>query len=545
MNVRPVANSGSRHDASRPRLLDRLGPAGLVVATIAVSAVARVLFDAAIGFGVGEGYYVASARHLALSYFDQPPLFLWVTWLMLRFYEATDTLMLRLPFLAMFGVTTWLMFLFGKRLFGEWAGAWSAVILNLSLVFTLSVGSWVQPDAPLFLFLLAAALCVSELAFGEPRRPLLLWCGAGAAFGLALLSKYHAALTLLGLLIFVATTPGYRAWFMSRGLLCAAVIATVIFSPVLIWNAQNEWVSFLFQGERAVGSGLHPEWLLRSILGQGALIGVLIWPPLMVVFFKALRQGPADPKSWFLCCLGMLPLILFTVVALWAPLGLHFHWQAPGYVFLFPLLGRAVADRMQRNDRPTRNWLLSSATLMAASLAFVASQAQYGWVHAILPSALKAGAYADTNPTHELLKWDGLRAKLVEEGLLPNDRLFAISNSWKSVGRADTELGDTIPVVTFSNDPRNIAFGWDDRKFLGWDALIITTGASSKPPDGLKHYFADIRAGLDFDVRLGGDVAEVVRVFVGHNYRTPYPLPLPPARVHDRLQKRSTNLKSN
>ena len=57
----------------------------------------------------------------------------------------------------MFGVSTWLMYRLGAYLFGAWAGVWAALLLNLSAVFFLSVGSWVQPDGPLFLFLLAAA----------------------------------------------------------------------------------------------------------------------------------------------------------------------------------------------------------------------------------------------------------------------------------------------------------------------------------------------------------------------------------------------------
>ena len=64
--------------------------------------------------------------------------------------------------------------------------------------FTVSVGSWVQPDAVLFFFLTAAALPIVELAFDETRHPLRQWVIAGLWFGLAMLSKYHSALILAG-----------------------------------------------------------------------------------------------------------------------------------------------------------------------------------------------------------------------------------------------------------------------------------------------------------------------------------------------------------
>jgi hypothetical protein len=58
--------------------LTRSGPKGLVLWTIAFGAAARLAWGWAIGYGSGKSYYVATARHLALSYFDQPPLSLWM-----------------------------------------------------------------------------------------------------------------------------------------------------------------------------------------------------------------------------------------------------------------------------------------------------------------------------------------------------------------------------------------------------------------------------------------------------------------------------------
>jgi hypothetical protein len=507
---------------TRPSFLTRSGPTGLVLWTIAISAVVRLLLAGVLGYGTGEGYYLATARHLALSYFDQPPVSLWLSWAMIQIFGVGSEFGTRLPFVLMFGVTTWLMFRLGARLFGEWAGAWAAVLLNLSLVFATSIGSWVQPDGPLFLFLLAAAIPIVDLCFGKPARPMLTWALAGAAFGLAFLSKYHAALTLAGLLLFVATAPGYRGWFFSRGLVVAAAIATVIFLPVLIWNGENHWASFAFQGGRLEGEGLRFDWLLRSIGGQAVLIGILIWPPLMVVFWKGLRAGPRDPKSWLLCCLAIIPIILFTVVALWAPLGWHFHWQAPGYVFLFPLLGKAVAERLDRGDVLTRRWLQASAVILVLIVAFVATQARFGWVHAVLPASLKE----QVNPTAELLKWDGLREALVKDGILPNKRLFAIVPSWTIVGRVDTEIGDDIPVVVLSKDPRNIAYGWNVDDFLGWDAVIITPD-NGKRKDRFAEYFREMGPPSTVEVRLGGVTVETLRVVHARDYYRPYPLPLP------------------
>ena len=73
---------------------------------------------------------------------------------------ASD-LRVRLPFIALFAVTTWLMFRLGTALYGARAGLLAAVASNLSPVFSVTTGTWVLPDGPLDCALVGAALCLS------------------------------------------------------------------------------------------------------------------------------------------------------------------------------------------------------------------------------------------------------------------------------------------------------------------------------------------------------------------------------------------------
>jgi hypothetical protein len=505
----------------------RLSPTDLVVWTIVVSAAIRLVMGQLVGYGNGEGYYLASARHLAFSYFDQPPLFLWIAHAAIAVFGTSSSLLPRLPFIAIFAGTTWLMYRLGARLFGEAAGAWAAFLLNLSTLFTVSVGSWVQPDAVLFFFLTAAALPIVELAFGQPERPLRQWALAGACFGLAMLSKYHAALILAGLVIFVATTPGYRTWFLKPGVILAGVIATAVFAPVMIWNAEHQWVSFTFQGGRIVrSSGLRFDWLGRDILGQALLIGPLIWPALMLFYFKALKVGPRDPKSWLLSCLAITPIIVFTLASLWAPLGWHFHWQGPGYLYLFPLLGKAVADDMERGNRGTRTWLAASTGVLVLVVGLLGTQAASGWMHRYLAPFNPSKPYNTTNPTREVLEWRPLRAALDQRGLLNQSNLFVVAGKWFEAGHADVVVGDRLPVVCLSRDPRNIAYAWDDRRFTHWDALIVVPSNSHQDPVAdYQGYFRSITPLPDVEVPLGGQTALTLHLWRAHDYYRPYPLP--------------------
>ncbi len=513
--------------------LARLGldrPRQLVVWTIVVGTLLRLVSAALYGLGNGESYYLATARHLALSYFDQPPLSLWIAWGTMNLTGTESALVLRLPFILMFAGTTWLMFRLGALLFGEAAGAFAALLLNVAPVFTGMVGVWMEPDGPLMLFLLATMLPVARLAAAPAGgRRLWTWGLAGLCLGLALLAKYHAALLVVGIVIFAITSRPHRRWFREPGPYAAALVALLLFSPVLIWNAENDWVSFGFQSGRiAETAGLHPEWLVRMILGQIAYVGPWVWIPMIGAFWSAARRGPSDPRAWLLCCAAFLPVVIFTVSALWAPLGWHFHWQAPGYLMLFPLVGAAAIARLKLAALWPARWLLGSAIATTAIMLIVATQAATGWLRLLVPDNLaeRLGSIAD--PTLEGLNWDELREAAAAAGYLNADRMVAVTPQWHIAGKTDVQLGRDLPVVCLCADPRNIAFGWDHANFAGWDALIVAPpGYLADVQATYGRYFAAIEPLPPVAVTRGGRVALELRLYLGRGYSGDYPMPLP------------------
>ena len=128
--ARPKAES----DASRGAL-----------ALIAVFALARLAFAFALGPGTDEAYTIVVARRLDLSYFDHPPLHQWIAhFAALALGEGAAT---RLPFVALFAATGWLMFALTRRLFGARAGLVALVALNLTPFFFASAPVWATPFA--------------------------------------------------------------------------------------------------------------------------------------------------------------------------------------------------------------------------------------------------------------------------------------------------------------------------------------------------------------------------------------------------------------
>jgi len=501
-------------------------PAVLVAWTICLGTGIRLLFAATvIDLGHSEAYYIAAARHFALSYYDHPPLSFWIAWAAMKLTGSDAVLVVRAPFILMFVATTWLLFRLTAFLFGKTAGAFAALLLNISPLFAISLGAWVQPDGPLILCVLAATYCIVRLAYdGKLEHPNLVWAQAGFWLGLALLSKYYAVLLPAGVVLFALTSREHRRWFREPGPYIACAIAILLFSPVLIWNWQNDWISFGFQGERVVEHrGIQLRWFMDSILGQAALIGPWIWIPMLLACVQAVRVGRADPRSWLILCVASVPIVLFTSVALWVPTGGHYHWQAPGYLMLFALLGKLVAQKLENGDIVAKRWVLASTAAMFLIVGVIGAEAATGWVHLLLRPSFRAEA----DPTLKGLEWKELRTVATARGWLEKPRLFVVTSHRVEIGKVDVELGKFLPVVCLCLDPRDAAFGWDPREFSGWDALIV--GTQEHIPDVEREYgkyFRTIEALDGVDIHRGGRAVLNLRVYYATDYLGSYPLPL-------------------
>src|SRR5262249_53215483 len=121
-------------------------PSGGVAVLILATFLARLAFASALGLGVDESYMAAAGRKLQLSYFDPPPIAWWMAWGAAHLTGSESTITVRLPFITLFAVTTWLMYRVTATLFGAAAGLWAAVAVNMAPVFGITAASWVLPD---------------------------------------------------------------------------------------------------------------------------------------------------------------------------------------------------------------------------------------------------------------------------------------------------------------------------------------------------------------------------------------------------------------
>jgi hypothetical protein len=190
----------------------------------------------------------------------------------------------------------------------------------------------------------------------------------------------------------------------------------------------------------------------------------------------------------------------------------------PGWLFLFPLIGAALATASEAGKAWPRRWAVISAAILIVVGGLALGEAATGWIGPAFPKAFKKG-----DPTAEAIEWTGLREGLAKQGLIKPGE-FIVAVKWTEAGKIDEALHGAEQVYVFSNDPREFAYRGDPAALVGHDAVII--GRS----EALKGHMADV--GRYFEstaaaqpIAIGRDGRNEVELAVvrAHDLLRPYP----------------------
>jgi 4-amino-4-deoxy-L-arabinose transferase-like glycosyltransferase len=439
-----------------------------VLLLIGLTLVGRIVFAATVGLGIDESYTIATSRVPALSAYDHPPLAWWLAGAARWLFGTEAALAVRLPFVLLFALTTWLMFAFTRHLFGARAGLLAAVTLNLAPVLGWTSGSFVLPDGPLLAALAGGAYCLARVLFpAEESTSPLWWLAAGGCGGLACLSKLHGVFLFAGTAFFLLTAPSQRRWMATPWPYLGVAVAALLFLPVIVWNVEHDWAQFAFQGARARVA--RPDLLapLVTLAGQAIFLLPWLWVPLVISLVRASLRGPKDERGWLAMWLAIGPIVVFTLVSISGKRVLY-HWAAPGYLFAFALLGRDLADVPLGLPRRTQVWLASTAASLVLLLAAVLALARLPW-----PPVAWVPGRTPVYPLVEMVSWGALKSELARRGLLDRTDLFLAATRWHEAARADVALGGRLPVRCLCSDARGFGVLHRHADDAGRDALIV------------------------------------------------------------------------
>lgn len=286
-----------------------------VLAVAALAALARGLLTGGLELYSDEAYYWLWSRRLAAGYFDHPPMVAWLAALGTSFSRSEAWL--RLPFVLCGGLSV----LFAGLLAGELtddprAPVWGALLAAVAPLLSLT-GALCLPDAPAQAAYTAAAWL---LARARGRR----WLWAGVAVGLALLSKYTAALLAPALVLLVPWDPELRRELRGPWPWLGGALAVAIFSPALRWDAAHGWASLRFQLHHGFGQRPSLRHLGEYVAGQ--LVGA--GPVPLALGLAAFAR--ARTSAWRRAAAAALaPLLVTTYAALRGPV--EANWPSLAY----------------------------------------------------------------------------------------------------------------------------------------------------------------------------------------------------------------------
>ena len=255
-----------------------------IVVTILVLVGVRLVCAAMTPLSFDEGLYWLWSKHIAGGYYDHPPVNPILIRLGTGLFGNTEFgvrvfgVLLALP-------ASWAVWRSGAVLFNdEKVGATAALYFNLTLV--MAAGALIAtPDNAVVVasaFLLLTLVKLYQTGRGG------WWLAIGVAFGIGMLSKYTTIFFAASILAWLLLVPELRKWLFTPWPWLSGVMALVLFSPTLIWNAQHHWASVLYQYNRLVVY----EWSLRY-LGE----------------FFASQVGIATPSVFILGSMGLVGLM--------------------------------------------------------------------------------------------------------------------------------------------------------------------------------------------------------------------------------------------
>jgi 4-amino-4-deoxy-L-arabinose transferase-like glycosyltransferase len=323
----------------RTRLkLDRSAFRQLTAAAAIVAAMTalRIAYACLIDLRTDEAYYWTWSKENVLSFLDHPPMIAWFIRLGTAMFGDTNFGVRFAGILAM-AVTQLLLADIARRVTRDVRAIVLAVLMPEAAVYYGLLMAKVAPDVALIPFAVAMIWALVRLVESNDAR---WWLAAGLFGGLSLLSKFTAIMLLPGVVAFMLVPDWRRRWLTSPYPWLAALIAILMFSPVLLWNAQHDWASFRFQSVRATANHEMSWRTVGDYIGlQLGLVGFILLPVVLSGLILTAWRGyrTREPIPILLSTSVIIPFLYF----LWKSLTLRVGDTWP--MFMWPIGFAAAA----------------------------------------------------------------------------------------------------------------------------------------------------------------------------------------------------------
>jgi membrane-associated phospholipid phosphatase len=441
-----------------------------------------------------EAYQWVWSKHLALSYYSKPPLIAYTQWLGTHIWgDTVFGVRFFSPVLA--AALSLLVLRFIARERSAQLGFW--LILMVDATPLLAVGSFLMTIDPLSVFFWTLAIITGWRAVQLDSTQ--QWARTGLWMGLGFLSKYTALFQLLCWAVFFLLCPDSRRQLRRPGPYLALGIMTLCTLPVLIWNAQHDWITLDHMASR---SGLDQEWRFQGrfiwdfVLAEVGLLNPIWFGAVAWAAIRFWRRG-RDPFLVYLFSMGapvFLIYLLYTVRARVQP-----NWIAPAVIPLFCLGAIYWWSRWREGLQPVKYWVIAGLSIGIPAVVLLHDTN-------IVNNVVGRPLPAEIDPLRRVRAWKET-ARLVGEArtnlLQAGKPVFIIGDHYGITGLLSFYLPEAKQNVP--NDPLVFARSSDkpENQFYFWKGYAGRTGQnaiyvsednlSEIPSPRLQREFASVR----------------------------------------------------
>ncbi len=302
-----------------------------------------------------EAQYWDWSRNLDLSYYSKGPMVAYLIRASCSFLGETMPAV-RLPALILAIGTSLCTYWLTRRLFGSERLALGAVVIGGLVPMYAAGGMLMTIDPPLFFFW-ALATCLVVSAIFDDRR--WAWPAAGVAAGLGVLTKYAMLLWPLFVLVFLLVDRPSRGKLKTAGPWVMTGITLAFLTPVLIWNAEHQWVSLFHVAAQTgadssggIGRGNTLAFLASQFAAVNPFLALLMgWA--VVAAYRSMDDS-CNRAVRFLICIGGGMFVVCLLDSLRAKV--QPNWPAPAYFTLLILTAHFIATHWHKS----RAWFIAA-----------------------------------------------------------------------------------------------------------------------------------------------------------------------------------------
>ena len=424
---------------------------------LTISVLVRGFLAAFIEFGNDEVYYWTYAMYPDWSHFDHPGMVGWIMQIFSLNLLLHSEFALRLSSIIFMTLDTFIIYKIGCLVKNKIAGFYAALLYTASFYCFVITGVFIMPDTPLMMFTLLAIWFFLLSFRGEAEESAKHLVLAGLFTGLALLSKYSAGFIWVGVGLYILFYD--RKQLKNKYLYLSILISAICMLPLLIWNMQNDFISFTFHGDRVSLFGkLQPLDFLAEIageLGYNNPINYILIIIALVAFWRGKKY--LDETSGRLLLCFALPFIgLFWFFSLTRPILPH--WSAPAFTLLLLFPASYFAERQSLSDGSIRlpKPITAPVSLLVLVLVFGTLEIKTGFIPLRFGErANSVQHYGESDFTTTIYGWRSIKddfqkireAKIAEGEMKESDGMVGLQ--WFPMANFDYYVANPLGINMF------------------------------------------------------------------------------------------------